>query len=63
MTIATDLGVPRSTALQGGPPVQSGARRDGIAGIYGNAGNVESVSYRLRRRLESPNPTLSAKFL
>jgi hypothetical protein len=26
--------------------VQSGARRDGIAGIYGNPGIVESVTYR-----------------
>jgi hypothetical protein len=40
--------------------VQSGARRDGIAGVYGNAGIVESVTYRIYRRLESPNPTLSA---
>jgi hypothetical protein len=27
-------------------PVQSGARRDGIAGIYGNPGIVESATYR-----------------
>ena len=27
--------------------VQSGARRDGIAGIYGNPGIVESVTYRI----------------
>jgi hypothetical protein len=27
--------------------VQSGAGRDGIAGIYGNPGNVESVTYRI----------------
>jgi hypothetical protein len=26
--------------------VQSGARRDGIAGIYGNPGIVESATYR-----------------
>jgi hypothetical protein len=26
--------------------VQSGARRDGIAGIYGNLGIVESLTYR-----------------
>jgi len=42
-------------------PVQSGARRDGIAGIYGNPGNVESATYRIQRRRQSPNPTLSAK--
>ena len=34
-----------------GPPnarasVQQRARRDGIAGVYGNRGTVESVSYR-----------------
>jgi hypothetical protein len=29
-----------------GRPVQSGARRDGIAGIPGNPGIVESVTYR-----------------
>jgi hypothetical protein len=28
-------------------PVQSGARRDGNAGIDGNPGNVESVTYRI----------------
>ena len=27
--------------------VQPGARRHGIAGIYGNLGNVVSVSYRI----------------
>jgi hypothetical protein len=28
-------------------PVQSGARRDGIAGIYGNVGTVDSATYRI----------------
>jgi hypothetical protein len=28
-------------------PVQSGARRHGVAGIYGNVGIVESVTYRI----------------
>jgi hypothetical protein len=28
-------------------PVQSGARRDGIADIDGNAGNIESTTYRI----------------
>jgi hypothetical protein len=32
--------------------VQSGARCDGIAGIYGNPGIVESVTYRIERRFE-----------
>jgi hypothetical protein len=27
--------------------VQSGARRHGIVGIYGNGGNVESATYRI----------------
>jgi hypothetical protein len=40
--------------------VQSGARRDGIAGIYGNPGIVESVTYRIYKIDQSPNPTLSA---
>jgi hypothetical protein len=40
--------------------VQSGARRDGIAGIYGNPGIVESATYRIQRAGQSPNPTLSA---
>jgi hypothetical protein len=43
--------------------VQSGARRDGIAGIYGNPGSVESATYRIQRMGKSPNPTLSAKIL
>jgi hypothetical protein len=29
------------------PPVQSGASRDGIAGVYGNDGIVECVTYRI----------------
>jgi hypothetical protein len=29
------------------PSVQSGARRHGIVGIYGDGGNVESVTYRI----------------
>ena len=34
-------------ARRGSVAVQSGARRDGIAGIYGNLGIVESVTYRI----------------
>src|SRR5437016_10608728 len=33
---------------------------DGIAGIHGNGGTLESVSYRFHWRRESSNPTLSA---
>jgi toxin ParE1/3/4 len=29
------------------PRVQSGARRHGIVGLYGNGGNVESATYRI----------------
>jgi hypothetical protein len=29
--------------------VQPGARRHGIVGIHGNAGIVESVTYRIQR--------------
>jgi hypothetical protein len=42
------------------PRVQSGARRDGIAGIYGIPGNVESATYRIYRVVAGSNPTLSA---
>ena len=38
-----------------------GAGRDGIPGISGNPGNVESATYRIYRRLVGSNPTLSAK--
>jgi predicted nucleic acid-binding protein len=31
---------------RGSLPVQSGARRDGNPGIYGNPGNVDSATYR-----------------
>ena len=40
--------------------MQSGARRGGIAGVYGNVGIVESVTYRIYRLLLGSNPTLSA---
>jgi hypothetical protein len=43
------------------PLVQSGARRDGNAGICGNPGIVQSATCRIQRTLESSNPTLSAK--
>jgi hypothetical protein len=33
--------------LGANPSVQSGARLHGIAGIYGNPGIVESVTYRI----------------
>ena len=39
--------------------VQSGARRYGIGGIYGNGGNVESATYRIQRVVVGSNPTLS----
>jgi hypothetical protein len=39
--------------------VQSGARRHGIVGIYGNGGNVESATYRIQRVMWGSNPTLS----
>jgi hypothetical protein len=39
---------------------QSRARRHGIVGIYGNAGIVESVTYRIQRKLKGSNPILSA---
>jgi hypothetical protein len=39
---------------------QKGARPDGTAGIYGNAGNLESVSCRFYRSCQRPNPSLSA---
>jgi hypothetical protein len=29
------------------PRVQSGARRHGIVGVYGNGGNVESATFRI----------------
>ena len=34
--------------------------RDGIDGILGNGGNVDSASYRNQRVLSGSNPTLSA---
>ena len=39
---------------------QSGARRHGIAGIYGICGILESVTYKIQRVLSGSNPTLSA---
>jgi hypothetical protein len=40
--------------------VRQRARRDGIPGNRGIGGNVESVTYRIQRSWQSPNPTLSA---
>ena len=37
------------------------ARRHGNAGIPGNVGILESVTYRIQRVLVGSNPTLSAK--
>ena len=34
--------------------------RDGIAGIHGKGGTLESASYRIHWRRQSSNPTLSA---
>jgi hypothetical protein len=42
------------------PCVQQRARRHGNAGIHGNVGSVESVTYRIYRVLSSSIPTLSA---
>jgi hypothetical protein len=39
--------------------VQQRARRHGIAGIHGNRGNMESVTYRIYEILLGSNPTLS----
>jgi hypothetical protein len=39
--------------------VRQRARRDGIPGNRGIGGNVESVTYRIQRSWQSPNPTLS----
>jgi hypothetical protein len=36
------------------------ARRYGNAGVYGNGGIEESVTYRIQRVLSGSNPTLSA---
>jgi hypothetical protein len=44
------------------PLVQCGARRHGKAGIYGDPGNLESVTYRIYKALPGSNPTLSATF-
>ena len=41
---------------------QKRARSHGNAGIPGIPGNVVSVTYRIQRMAERPNPTLSAKF-
>ena len=38
------------------------ARPHGNPGIYGNAGNLESVTYRFYRGSQGSNPTLSASF-
>lgn len=65
------VGAPEPTATRGGWTSmfarrfcracgQSRARRHGIAGIYGNRGIVDSVTYRIQGSRESPNPTLSA---
>jgi hypothetical protein len=37
----------KTGAQRGSLPVQSGARRDGNPGIYGNPGNMESATYRI----------------
>jgi len=37
------------------------AMRHGVYGILGICGNVESASCTLKKRVEEPNPTLSAK--
>jgi hypothetical protein len=44
----------------GGASVQQRAMRDGIAGNHGNAGIMESVSYRFHWTRNGSNPTLSA---
>ena len=41
--------------------VRQRARRRGSPGIHGNGGILESVSYRIQKVWQSPNPTLSAK--
>ena len=41
------------------PLVQPGARRHGIAGVYGNVGTLKSATYRIQRVLSGSNPTLS----
>jgi hypothetical protein len=43
------------------PWVQSGARRHGISGIYGNSGILESATCRIQRVMLGSNPTLSAR--
>ena len=50
-----DLGVLGANSASG----QWRARCCGIAGIYGNDGILESVSYRIQRALSGSNPTLS----
>jgi hypothetical protein len=36
--------------------------RDGNPGVYGNPGNMVSVSYRFYSTLKGSNPTLTANF-
>ena len=59
--MARRSGLPIAQRSLSSAGVQQRAMVDGIAGIPGIYGNVDSVSYRIQRKPESPNPTLSAK--
>ena len=64
LELATFGGTARSSCPAGRAAsvarVQWRARRHGIAGIDGNPGTLESVTYRICKTRESSNPTLSA---
>jgi hypothetical protein len=51
---------PERQATPARASVQSGARHEGIAGIYSNVSNLESPTYRIYRIMSGSNPTLSA---